>query len=519
MTLAVFGVSVGLSLLALLAGAAYWLAHPKKSDSAGDLLLHPLAEGVYIYRGFFSNSAVFVLDTAVVVIDTQVAPRAAKRLRREIEKLTPKPIAYVINTHYHGDHSGGNAAFPEATIIATADTARYVQERDSERVEYANTFGLDFVEVHPTVPPARTFNGDLELQIGDDKIVLMQRGRVETPDACVVWWPRMQALACGDGVATRDYPYLGVPFLDEGLRDDGSWIGYLEAVKALAPEVLVPGHGPALVGKETIARRLDLLVRLMRDLLANVKAELAKQRPLQEIVEIVDRRLARYRRRSDLREQTVSQRFAIYRCINNLLPDRNGRGWWHDFRPSVVQRAPVEAARLELARTGDVHARIDELIRKRRGPLAHAVLDLHLAAHPDDAAAWGRLADLCFVAASTVMPKVDATEYIVLATQAAKKALAIDPNNALGLLNHGAAAVFGGVVLAQPMDQAIATLERALAAGLPSFAHRARARFLVGRAHQAEERDVAADEWYRAMLPPGTRLLFPLVRDRIRMLL
>lgn len=515
MTLLVIACCVALALLA----AAWWLAHPPLKDSAGDLKLRALADGVYIYRGFFSNSAVFVMDDGVVVIDTQVAPAAAKRLRREIERVTTKPIRFVVNTHYHGDHSGGNATFPEAEIVATKDTARFVVERDSERVEYAHTFGLDFVAVHPTVPPTRVFEGETTLKVGDDELIVMQRGRVETPDACIVYWPKRGAVACGDGVATRDYPYLGVPFLDEGLRDDGSWQGYLQAISALKPRVLVPGHGPALVGEDTIAARLALLVRLMNDLLGNVRAELKRETPLGEIVEVVDRKLAHYREHPDLYEHTVSQRFAIYRCINNMLPDRKGRGWWHDFRPSVVRREAPEAARLELARGGSVHELVRRLIAKKRRPLAHAVLDAHLAAHPDDAKAWGMLADLCFVSATTIIPKVDATEYIVLANDAAKKALALNPSEGLALLNRGAGSVFGGVVLAQPMTDALLNLEAALAAGLPSFAHRARCRFFIGRAHQAEERDDAADAAYRAMLPPGTRFLFPLVRQRIRDLL
>src|SRR5207248_1012895 len=167
-----------------------------------------------------------------------------------------------------------------------------------------------FVTVHPTVPPTRTFTGELVLDIDGERLVVMQRGRVETPDACLVHWPSRAAVACGDGVATVDYPYLGVPFLDEGLRDDRSWIGYLEAIRALRPAVLLPGHGPALVGEEAIAARLDLLRGLMEELLGAVKEELARGTPVPELVERVDRKLARWRQRPDLREYTVSQRFA-----------------------------------------------------------------------------------------------------------------------------------------------------------------------------------------------------------------
>ena len=101
---------------------------------SGDLrLLHPIAPGVSLYRGFFSNSAVLVLPEGVVVVDTQVSPVAARRLRQAIERAYARPFAFVLNTHYHGDHSGGNAAFTEAPVIATDETARFVRERDGER--------------------------------------------------------------------------------------------------------------------------------------------------------------------------------------------------------------------------------------------------------------------------------------------------------------------------------------------------------------------------------------------------
>ena len=114
---------------AALAWAAWKLSRGKVLMS-GDLRLHPIAPDVWIYRGYFSNSAVLQLPGGVVVVDTQITPRTGERLRREIARVTDAPIRYVVNTHYHGDHVGGNAAFADAEIVATEDTARFVRERD-----------------------------------------------------------------------------------------------------------------------------------------------------------------------------------------------------------------------------------------------------------------------------------------------------------------------------------------------------------------------------------------------------
>lgn len=456
------------------------------TGASGDLRLHRIGDGVYLYRGFFSNSAVFVLPRAVLVVDTQVSPLAAARLRAEIRKISDLPVSHVVNTHYHGDHTGGNALFPEAEIVATEETAKFVVERDAERVEYARTFGLEFVEVHPTTPPTRTFRGRIEIEVGGERIEVLQLGRVETPDACVVWWPRRRALACGDGVATHDYPFLGVPFLDEGLRDDDSWRDFLRKIRDLRPETLLPGHGPALTGEASIRRRLDLLRLLFKDLIAATKAGLAAGTPVPDLIEALATDLAHWTRRPDLQERTVSQRFAIYRCINNLLPERAGLGWWHDLRPSVLPagEAAALAAQLELT--------------------------------PRDPEALGRLADRLFDGARRIRPAVDATECIATSILAAKAALEVDPEEPLATLNLGAAEVFGGMVLAQPMERAIRKLESSIARGRLNAGQHRKAAFFLGKAHQMEQRDADADRWFKRVLPAWMRFGYPLIRERLR---
>jgi cyclase len=491
---------------------------PPLLRSSGDLQLHPLAEDVWLYRGFFSNSAVFVLPEGVVVVDTQVSPLAGERLRLAIARVTEKPVVLIIYTHYHGDHSGGTEAFPGVAVLATEDTARLVVERDSERVEYACTFGLHFQHVHPTVAPTRKFRDRLEIDIAGDTLVVQQAGRVETPDACLVWWPRKRAVAVGDGVATRDYPYLGVPFLDEGLRDDGQWLGFLRTVRDLAPLHLLPGHGPPLQGPE-IARRLDLLERLFTDLLTAVREELAQGTPLPELMVRVDARLLPYRQRPDLRERTVSQRFAIWRAYNNLSPERQGRGWWQDLRPSVVQRAGAARTEAELATITEetqVLTRARRLLAARDRPLAVTLLETWTRRHPDDAQALGLLADTLFDAARDVRPTVDATEYIAAATQVARAAVQVDPQATLGLLTLGCAEVFGSLVLAQPMAPGMDKLRRALDRPGLTPQQKRKGLFFLGKAHQYEHRDADADAVWRTLLPRPLRWLYPLLRERLR---
>lgn len=491
-------------------------------SAAGDLRLHGVAPDLYLYRGYFSNSVVMRTGGGVVVVDTQVSLHAARRLRQLIAPLSPGPPRLIVNTHYHGDHTGGNAAFPECEIVGTEACRRFVVERDAERFEYADTFGLVYHDVPPATPPTRAFRGHEEITVGGDRLELWEIGRAETPDACVLHWPSRGAVACGDGVATCDYPFLGVPFLDEGLRDDGEWIGFLRRIRQWRPKVLLPGHGPPLVGEAAIAARLDLLSTLMDELIGVSREERARGGSVHEIAARVDARLARYRRRRDLTERTVSQRFAIYRCLNNLDPERAGRGWWHDLRPSVVTRGtPQEGDRLLAgwpagrASFPQVARRARSLARRRR-PDAIALAEAYRRAEPGDARGPGLLSELLLDGARAVRPTVDATEYVAAALRAARQALAMDEGEPMALLTLGCAEVFGGMVLAQPMDGAKRKLHAALASGALPAAQRRKGAFFLGKAHQMEGEDGEADRWFRRALPPWTRPLFPALRTRLR---
>jgi hypothetical protein len=338
----------------------------------------------------------------------------------------------------------------------------------------------------------------------------MQLGRVETPDACVVWWPARKVLVAGDGVATTGYPYLGVPFLDEGLQDDGQWIAFLESLDGMKPEVLIAGHGTPMVGSSNISARLRLLVQLFKDLFASVKEELARGTAIPELVRRVDEKLAHYRKRRDLEENTVGQKFAIYRALNSSMPERRGKGWWYDFRPSRIVRATPAEAEAELSRAGSALA-----VRRTQAPLAIAALELWVSRHPDDAAAHAQLSDTLFDAAAKVSPAVDSTELIVAATKAANAALALDAKQPIATLQLGCIEIWSAMVLCQSMASGISHLEQALESPLTKR-QRQKAHFFLGKAHQCELRDDLSDRHLRQALPWWLRWAFPFLRKRLR---
>ncbi len=502
------------------AGLGFGALWRKVGGTTGDLRLHRLGPDVWVYRGFFSNSAALVLPDGVVVVDTQTTPAVGERLKRQIQRVTPLPVRWVVNTHYHGDHVGGNAAFDGAEIVAPEETARFVVERDQERVEYCHTFGLLLQGVPAVRPPDRTFRGSTTLQSGGETLEILQLGRCETPDAAVVWWPARRAIVAGDGVATDQYPWLGVPFLDEGLQADGEWLRYLEGIARLKPRILIPGHGQPLVGEGRIQARLELLRRLLTTLLETVQTELARGAELPAVVEAAERKLAPFRARKDLVERVVSQRFAIFRAINSLSPDRRGRGWWHDLRPSAIRRADP-AAVAQLAVGLDEAATRDQaraLMASGDLPLAQALLEQHVARAPADGEAWALLSEVQVSAAFSTKPIVDGMEYSRGASLAADRALALSPDQPLARLNRGVLEAWSALVTGQDVDGPVAHLRAAIDSGALTRDQERRACFFIARALDAAGREDEATPWFSRLLPWPLRWMGPLLLPQLRTL-
>ena len=168
-----------------------------------------------------------------------------------------------------------------------------------------------------------------------------------------------------------------------------------------------------------------------------------------------------------------------------------------------------------------VRARAISLAAGGDRPLALAMLDAWTLHHPGDAAAWAVLSDVLLDGMADVlgkMPAVDATEYFAAAIRAARSALAVNRKEQLALLTLGAAEVWGGMVLAQPMEPAVTKLNAAIGMGGLTDWQLRKASFFLGKAYQMEDRDAESDQWYRASLPAWARVFYPVVRERMRAL-
>lgn len=216
-----------------------------QAESGLPFTLKPLGRGVYAAiddaKGDSGANAGFVIgDEAVAVIDTFENETSARALLNEIRKLTPLPIRFVVNTHYHLDHVAGNKVFRDAGALIIAQ----VYVADWIRVENLKFFGKDIKPeqrklVETLVGPDVLYTKDLTLSLGKQRIVVgHQLGH--TGGDSIVMIPYAHVYFMGDLFWRKTLPNL----IDATVAD---WLGLGRAVplnrSMSEPDVFVPGHG------------------------------------------------------------------------------------------------------------------------------------------------------------------------------------------------------------------------------------------------------------------------------------
>lgn len=222
-----------------------------------------VADGLYMLVGAGGNIAVSVGPDGTLVVDTQYAP-LAKRILRAINKIDGDAPKLIVNTHYHGDHTGSNAAFGDAgTIIAHANV----------RARLSGDASLGRAAM-PTV----TFQDRLRLHFNNDAIDLLHLPTGHTDGDTVVWFRNANAIHLGDHYFRDKFPFVDI---DAG----GSVVGVidnLESVIRMVPDDIqvIPGHGPLA----TLAELQETL-NMLRQTLALVAAKLDSGMTEADIIE------------------------------------------------------------------------------------------------------------------------------------------------------------------------------------------------------------------------------------------
>lgn len=191
-----------------------------------------VSDHVYMLEGAGGNIGVSVGEDGVFVIDDQFAP-LTKKIEAAIKTLSDQPIKFLVNTHYHGDHTGGNENMHNlgVTIIAH-DNVRHRLETTPKR---DNT-------MHPEEAlPIITFNDELNIHINGEKVEVFHAEHAHTDGDALLFFTVSNVLHTGDTYFKGRYPYID-------LNSGGSVVGYINAVKLGLEAIndstkIIPGHG------------------------------------------------------------------------------------------------------------------------------------------------------------------------------------------------------------------------------------------------------------------------------------
>jgi glyoxylase-like metal-dependent hydrolase (beta-lactamase superfamily II) len=229
---------LGILLTTLLVGTA--LSPGQDEDfSKVQIKVTKVAGNVYMLQGQGGNIGASVGEDGIIVVDDQYAPLADK-IRAALKGITDKPIRFIINTHYHVDHVGGNEFFQKQAPIIAHDNVR---KRLEEGGTVGNLGSLKF-EVKPMPKPGLpilTFDHEVTIHLNGEDIHVLHVPNGHTDGDSVIFFPKSNVVHMGD-----DFLRIGFPFID--LAGGGSVRGLIAALEEitskLPPDVkVIPGHG------------------------------------------------------------------------------------------------------------------------------------------------------------------------------------------------------------------------------------------------------------------------------------
>jgi glyoxylase-like metal-dependent hydrolase (beta-lactamase superfamily II) len=229
----------------LLAGTAYAQQQPPAAApppppdfSKVEIKTTELGDNVYMLEGQGGNITVAVARDGIIMVDGQYAPLHDK-IKAAIANLSNLPIKYLIDTHYHGDHTGGNEAFARDGVTVVA------QENVKKRLEAGTTNGLTGAKTPPAASgalPADTYMNFSKIRLPGRVADLRHIANAHTDGDTYVWFKTANVLATGDTFTNGRYPNID-------FANGGNIKGMIAATDAYlkltnAKSRIVPGHGP-----------------------------------------------------------------------------------------------------------------------------------------------------------------------------------------------------------------------------------------------------------------------------------
>lgn len=263
--------SVAALAAALLAGAP--ALHAQFDPATVEVKTEELAPGLHMLTGRGGNIGISIGDDGVFLIDDQYAPLHEK-IKAAIARLTPKPVRFVVNTHWHFDHTGGNEAFGKDGVAIVAHDA--VRTRMAQGM-VSKIFKREMPPAPHGALPVITFAEGVTFHLNGDALQVTHLPKAHTDGDAVVRFQKANVLHAGDLVFFPIYPVID-------LESGGSVDGLIAAIETLHGQCdertkIIPGHGP-LMDKAQLGSYLAMLKKVR----ANVAALIAAGKNQPEVV-------------------------------------------------------------------------------------------------------------------------------------------------------------------------------------------------------------------------------------------
>lgn len=232
--------------------------------------VNQVAENVYMLIGQGGNIAISVGEDGVFMIDDQFAPLTPKILAA-IKTVTDKPVKFLINTHWHGDHTGGNENMQkEGAVIVAHENVRKRMSVDQFNKERNRTTPASPKEALPVV----TFSKDVSFHFNDESIFIFHVHEAHTDGDAMVYFTKSNVLHMGDTYFQGKYPYID-------LNSGGSTQGYIAAIKKALLLInddtkIIPGHRN-VSDKAALQSYLEMLEEIEKNILAEIKSGKSEQ--------------------------------------------------------------------------------------------------------------------------------------------------------------------------------------------------------------------------------------------------
>ncbi|WP_396590642.1 MBL fold metallo-hydrolase [Allomuricauda sp. R78024] len=245
----------------------------QSQDQEVNITVDTLTQKVFMLTGRGGNIGIYVGNEKVFMVDDQFAPLSSK-IKATIATLTDKPITYLVNTHMHGDHTGGNVNFnTEATTLVAQDNVRKRLIDKGQQNLAAKKISQEEYEKNL---PEITFSEGLTFYDGDETIMAFHVHNAHTDGDAIIYFVNENVLHMGDTYFSGRYPYID-------LKSGGSIDGYIAAHRKALLVIdentkIIPGHG-----RPSNKAELEVYVTMLEDIRTIIQKELAAGKSLEAV--------------------------------------------------------------------------------------------------------------------------------------------------------------------------------------------------------------------------------------------